>query len=138
MKNKRPKAPPTKATPTSEIEETTGVGRNEVEDKMVDFLDEWELFKDLEPMLRQALRSGDVKSMLKGGSLWSMAQMIKLAKDTRSDAVKYSVLKDILDRAGYKPAEKNVNINANDLTDGEIDAKISSLTKELEDKETKH
>lgn len=112
------------------IPTTESVGRNHIEDQMIDLMDEVQLFRDLEPDLRAALKSRDAKTMLKGASTWAIAQMIHIAKNSQSDAVKAQALKDILDRAGYKPVEKQATLNMNDLTDGEIDAKLHSLLKE--------
>ena len=110
--------------------DTSSVGRNTVEDQMVDLMDEVQLFRDLEPELKEALKTKDVKSMLKGASTWALAQTIYIAKNSQSDAVRAQALKDILDRAGYKPVDKQATLNMNDLTEGEIDAALHSLLKE--------
>lgn len=119
--------------PSSDADYTTSnVGRNVIEDQMIDLMDEVALFKSLEPDMKESLKSKDTKQMLKGSAAWAIAQMVHLAKNSSSDAVKQAALKDLLDRAGYKPVEKQATLNMNELTDGEIDAKLVSALKELE------
>ena len=110
--------------------ETSSVGRNTVEDQMIELIDEVQVFRDLNPDLREALRSKNVKDMLKGASVWALAQMIFIAQNSQSDAVRAQALKDLLDRAGFKPIEKQATLNMNDLTENELDAALNSMLKE--------
>lgn len=101
-----------------------------VEDRMVDLIDEVSLFKSLQPDLKKALATKDVKAMLKGSSAWAVAKMIHLVDNAQSDAAKVAALKDLLDRAGYKPVEKQMTMDVTAMTDAELEARLRSAMKE--------
>lgn len=120
-----------RSIPDTECREAPPESKLDYEDKLVDLMDEIAMFKALRPEMRKALLSKDIKGMLKETSTWAMAKMIYLAQYATTDAVRKEALKDILDRAGWKPPEKSIIANTSDLTDSELDAKIISKMKEL-------
>lgn len=100
------------------------------EDRMIKLIDEYTLFKALQPDLQKALATKDVKTMLKGSSAWAVAKLISLVENASSDAAKVAALKDLLDRAGYKPVEKQMTMDVTAMTDAELEARLKSAMKE--------
>lgn len=48
----------------------------------------------------------------------ALTQLARIVEDGESDAVKLAAIKDVLDRAGYKPVEKRENRNENTVSIG--------------------
>lgn len=48
---------------------------------------------------------------------WAFDQMCHLAASARSDFVKFSALKDIMDRAGFKPVDVSLNLKGDQTQD---------------------
>lgn len=122
-----------KVRPSGDITDTKS-NLNDQEDHMVDLLDQLDMFRALSPEIRKALQNKDVKAMLRATTPWAMARMVHLAQTATSDQSQIAALKDILDRGGFKPVEKQAVLNMNELTEAEIDAQIKGLLqKDLKD-----
>jgi hypothetical protein len=102
------------------------------EDRMVDMLDELELLRTLTPDLRQALATKNPKKMIAGASPWAIAKLISVIDTATSDSAKVAAIKDLLDRAGYAPVQKNLNVNVSDMTREELEARVRANLGELQ------
>lgn len=102
------------------------------EARMVDMLDELELLRTLTPDLRQALATKNPKKMIAGASPWAIAKLISVIDTATSDSAKVAAIKDLLDRAGFAPVQKNFNVNVSDMTREELEARVRANLLELE------
>ena len=76
-----------------------------------------------------------VKTIMGKSSGKALNTMLKLLA-ARSEMVRFNAAKDLLDRAGYKAVDvheiqSTVNINADGLTDSELEERIAELEREL-------
>lgn len=58
-----------------------------------------------------ALQKDPVRDYIQQAAMPAMTRIVKLSEKSRNEAVRLAANKDILDRAGYKPQEAQVNIN---------------------------
>ena len=69
------------------------------------------------------------KKMLQDSVPIALAQLTKLSVDAISEAVQLGAIKDILDRTGYKPAERiEQTISHADKTTEELERELEALT----------
>ena len=115
-------------------------GVNHVEDSMVNALDELNLFTSLRPILREALSERNPKKFLREVQVATLLGIYDIAQSAVSENARLNAWKDLADRAGLKPAEKQaiLNLNTSDLTPREITAKIWELMDEGGDLEEAH
>lgn len=59
------------------------------------------------------LRKPNVRDYIEHKSERAAEIIYKLAEDSKNDNVRLGASKDILDRAGFKPIEKSITLNAN-------------------------
>ena len=59
------------------------------------------------------------------------SRIVELSKSADMETVRLNANKDILDRAGYKPPERNINMNVNIKTIDATNPKVLKLIEEL-------
>ncbi len=59
------------------------------------------------------LRNSKVREYIEGKAELAASYVFEIASAGDNDVVRLSASKDILDRAGFKPIEKNLNVNMN-------------------------
>ena len=58
----------------------------------------------------------------------ALTQLLRIVRSGDSDAVQLAAIKDVLDRAGYKPKEKvDLNVGYGRLSDDELEARIAEF-----------
>ncbi len=64
------------------------------------------------------LRKPKVRAMIEEAAEGASIRIVEMSKTAENETVRLNANKDILDRAGYKPIEKNVNLNVDlDIAD---------------------
>lgn len=71
-----------------------------------------------------------VQDALQGASQMAVSVVVKLAQSAENETVQLGAAKDILDRSGHKPVEKNLNVNVEAQTIPDED--LEDLAKRLE------
>ncbi len=80
----------------------------------------------------RTLRKDKVIAYLEENAEKVASNMIKLALSAESEQVQVAAGKDVLDRSGYKPVEKTVNLNVNsEITNPEARALAERFEEEL-------
>ena len=59
----------------------------------------------------RTLRKANVQEYIESHAEGASSRVVKLSKEAKNEAVKLSANKDILDRGGFKPVEKTMNLN---------------------------
>lgn len=107
------------------------------------FLAEWQLFRQLTPLLKEALKANDIRTAKKVTAMPALLGMINMAFNSADEKVKLSALKELLAISGHGPVQKSaIGIGSLDgMTEAERLARITSLlnqgtseTEETEDR----
>lgn len=111
------------------VSDTTMVGQNSEEEKMIDFLDELSLFRELRPKLRKALKSNNAKEIMTETEAYAALRLVDLMNNSTSDAVRFQAAKELLYMRGHKPVDKSavLGMNVDSMTEGELTAQIKAL-----------
>ena len=88
---------------------------------------------DQKRKLKTQIEEGQ-KAMLKESVPIAMNNIINLAQNAESEAVRLNACKDLMDRAGYKPTEKTETevTHVESKTTAELMAELESLTSTLQ------
>lgn len=67
--------------------------------------------KTADIIANETLKKPSVIAYLEDNAYEASARVVELSKTAQNEATKLNANKDILDRAGYKPADKAINLN---------------------------
>ena len=85
-------------------------------------------------MAVENLAKPKIQAYLENNAEGAISRVVELSKEAKNEQVKLNANKDILDRAGYKPAEKAININMNvksiDPTDPKVLEALKTINKQ--------
>ena len=87
----------------------------DIEGEMIDNIDLknqiLQLAETVMPLLKGDAASGDIMKMIDRAGPLAMLELIQLMFTTKNEKIKHQTTKDILDRAGFKPPDKKINIH---------------------------
>lgn len=91
--------------------------------------------KDKEAIARsiasQNLTKLNIREAIESHAPAAQAMIYKLSQEGEAEVIRLNASRDIMDRAGFKPIDKSVNLNVD--VEGELTDEVKELTKRLDE-----
>lgn len=117
------------------------VNKHEEEDNWIENLEFRRMIEEfaekLIPLLKMDLKVGDVSKMLERTAPMTVITMIDIMHNSKSSKVRAEAAKNLAHMAGFKPVEKNINIEGNidRMSEAQLDAFIRNSFESMSEKD---
>lgn len=103
------------------------------EKTLLENLDRYELYTELEPLLKSALKYGSVDQLIQKSKSIAMVELLKIMATAEKEDVKLKAVESVLNRSMGKPVERKVSLygDLETMNEKDIDRQIKQLMSEL-------